>query len=89
MKAGEILTYNYYAIVTNDYKKAAEWFQNKNHDKIARWIPTHLMFVMKNGDKYKILTRPEQADGYSFMGIEIDPTYTDLLTEVKKRLING
>ena len=81
------ITYNYYAIVANDYKSAAEWFQQKNHDKIKEWIPTHLMFIMKNGDKYKIITRAEQAQGYSFYDIEVCPTYTDLLTEVKRRLI--
>lgn len=78
--------YNYYAIVANDYKSAAEWFQQREHDKIARWIPTHLMFEMKNGDKYKIITRAEQAQGYHFLDILVCPTYTDLLTEVKKRL---
>ena len=79
--------YNYYAIVANDYKSAAEWVQQKNHVNIKQWLPTHLMFIMNKGDKYKIITRAEQAQGYNFIDSLVCPTSTDLLTEVRKRLI--
>lgn len=86
MSRGPAANTNYYAIVANDWKSAAEWFQHKYHDKIFQFLPTHLMFTMLNGDKYKIITRAEQAQGYLFEDVLVCPTYTDLLTEVKKRL---
>jgi hypothetical protein len=77
---------DYYAIITLDPMKAAQWFQNKYHDTIKMFIRGHMMFEMKNGDKYRIISRAEQLVGYHFVDLVVDPTYTDLLTEARKKL---
>jgi hypothetical protein len=76
----------YYAIVSDTFPSALGWFQDKYEDKIKEFIISHRMFIMKDGSRYVIITRPEQAQRYEFVGIEICPTYTDLLSEVKKRI---
>jgi hypothetical protein len=79
---------NHYAIVSDNLKNAIDWFKNGEHGpNISEYVTTHVTFYMKNKDKYKIVYDVRQSiQGYHFDGILICPTYTDLLTEVKKRL---
>jgi hypothetical protein len=75
------------AVVCGSLESGIHWFKDKYKDDIREYVATHQMFVMRNGDRYKLIHDIRQnIQGIQFDEIVICPTYTDLLSEVKKRL---
>jgi hypothetical protein len=77
----------YNAVVCGSLESGISWFQDKHYGEIREYVATHQMFIMKDNSRFKLIYDIRQnIQGLEFNSIEICPTYTDLLTEVKKRL---